>query len=130
MAVAACRFAIVHNLHEVPPVPSHLSRQDNHSLHKWAASTWSAGQPEVGGRASAVGSSQHAGAEPEPVAELEVTRSDPGVRWGLRARAVDTIPRLRIKGSAPGSTGKYCILLTSLETHPRGRRSNQSLCGL
>ena len=37
-------LAIVHNLHEVPPVPGHLSRQDNHSLHKWAASTCSAGQ--------------------------------------------------------------------------------------
>ena len=48
MAVAACRFAIVHNLHEVPPVPGHLSRQDNHSLHKWAASTLSAGRPRVG----------------------------------------------------------------------------------
>ena len=44
-------LAIVHNLHEVPPVPGHLSRQDNHSLHKWAASTCSAGagRPAVGG---------------------------------------------------------------------------------
>ena len=35
MAVAACRSAIVHNLPEVPPVPGHLCRQDNHSLDKW-----------------------------------------------------------------------------------------------
>ncbi len=39
MAVAACCFALVHNLHEVPPMSGHLCRQDNHSLHKWAAST-------------------------------------------------------------------------------------------
>jgi hypothetical protein len=128
-AVAACRFAIVYNLHGVPPVPGHLSKQDNHSLHKWAASICSAGRPAVGGASKRgwiiparrrragmpPGTIRHGGAPPnaaycqshssrprgsraqhsiaEPVAELEVTRSDPGIRCGVRARAVDTIPR-------------------------------------
>ena len=30
--LAACRSATVHNLPEVPPMPSHLFRQDNHYL--------------------------------------------------------------------------------------------------
>ena len=86
-------LAIVHNLHEVPPVPGHFSRQDNHSSHKWVASTRSARRPAVGGASKRGGiipaGRRRAGMSPR----VEVTRSHLGIRCGVWARAVDTVPR-------------------------------------
>ncbi len=99
-------LAIVHNLHEVPPVPGHLSRQDNHSLHKWAASTCSAGRRWVG-RANLVGSSQAARCR------AGMSPWDDASRWCRAQRSVLPNPLITTRGSrAQHSTGK---LLPSLK---------------
>ncbi len=79
-------LAIVHNLPEVRPVPGHLSRQDNHSLHKWVASTRSASRPAVGG-SSKRGGIVPAGRRRAAMSPwVEVTRSDLGIRCGVKGQ--------------------------------------------